>query len=44
MEEYVGKRPLGRPRRWENNITIDFREADFEDGRWLELAQDCVQR
>jgi hypothetical protein len=27
----------------EDNISIDLREVGCEDGRWMELAQDCVQ-
>jgi len=40
-----GKRPPGRPRRrWEDNIKMDLRETGCEDGRWMELPQDCVQQ
>jgi len=34
-----GKRPLGRPRRWEDNIKMDLREVGAV-GDWMELAQD----
>jgi hypothetical protein len=38
------KRLLGRPRcRWEDNIKMDLMEIGCEDGRCMELAQDCVQ-
>ncbi|KAJ4429806.1 hypothetical protein ANN_22010 [Periplaneta americana] len=36
-----GKRPLGRPRRrWEDNIKMDLREVGYDDGDWIDLAQD----
>ena len=36
-----GKRPLERPRRrWEDNIKLDFQEAECEGFDWIELAQD----
>jgi hypothetical protein len=39
-----GKRPLGRPRRrWEDNITVDFREKGIDGSNWIQLAQDRVQ-
>lgn len=32
------RKPLRRPKgRWGNDIKIDLREADCEDGRWMEL-------
>jgi hypothetical protein len=35
-----GKRPLGRPRhRWEDNITMDFREIGIGGANWIQLAQ-----
>ncbi|KAJ4443290.1 hypothetical protein ANN_04958 [Periplaneta americana] len=35
------KRPLGRPRRrWEDNIKMDLREVGYDDGDWINLAQD----
>jgi hypothetical protein len=34
----------GRPRiRWENNITTDFRETEWEVVDWIHLAQDRDQ-
>jgi hypothetical protein len=37
-------RPLGRPeRRWEYNITINFRERGWMGMDWLHLAQDRKQ-
>ncbi|KAJ4448530.1 hypothetical protein ANN_10548 [Periplaneta americana] len=39
-----GKRPLGRPgRRWEDNIKMDLREVRYNDGEWINLAQDRDQ-
>jgi hypothetical protein len=36
-----GKRPLGRPRRIEeNNIKMDLQEVGCEIVDWIELAQD----
>jgi hypothetical protein len=36
-----GKRPLGRPRRrWEDNITMDFRELGWAGMDWIDLAED----
>jgi hypothetical protein len=35
-----GRRPLGRRRRWEDNIKIDLREIGFGDVDWIYLAQD----
>ena len=38
---FMGKRPLGRPRRrWEDNIKMDLREVGGGGGDWMELAQD----
>jgi hypothetical protein len=35
----LGKRLFGRPRRrCCDNIKVDLREVDCEDGRWMELA------
>ncbi|KAJ4447759.1 hypothetical protein ANN_09767 [Periplaneta americana] len=35
------KRPLERPRcRWEDNIKMDFREVEYDDRDWINLAQD----
>jgi hypothetical protein len=37
----VGKRPLERPRRRrEDGIKMDLRETDWEDVKWIHLAQD----
>jgi hypothetical protein len=39
-----GKRSLGRPRRrWVDNIKIDLREIGWDDGDWIDLAQDRDQ-
>ena len=36
-----GKRQLGRPRRrWEDNVKIDFLEAEWKCVDWIGLAQD----
>ena len=35
-----GKRPLGRPSRWEDNIKMDLQEVVGGRGDWMELAQD----
>jgi hypothetical protein len=38
------KRPIGRlRRRWEDNIKMDLRETEREDGDWIHLAQDWEQ-
>jgi hypothetical protein len=38
------RRPLGRPRhRWVDNIKIDFREIEWGDVDWIDLAQDRDQ-
>jgi hypothetical protein len=29
--------------RWENNIDMDLKEMGYEDGKWMELGQDCSQ-
>jgi hypothetical protein len=35
---------LGRlSMRCEGNIKMDLKEKDFEKGRWMELALECVQ-
>jgi hypothetical protein len=39
-----GKTPLGRPRRrWVDNIKIYLREIGWDDGDWIDLAQDRDQ-
>ena len=41
VEKPAGKRPLGRPRRrQEDNIKIDRQEVERGCGDWMELAQD----
>jgi hypothetical protein len=38
------KRTLGRPRcRWEDNISVTFKEIACEDMDWVHHAQDRVQ-
>jgi hypothetical protein len=40
-----GKKPLGRPRRrWEDNIKMDLREIVIDGAKWIQLAQDRIQR
>jgi hypothetical protein len=37
--------PLGRPRRrWEDNISMELREGEWEDVDWMRLVQDGDQR
>jgi hypothetical protein len=38
-----GKRPLGRPMRWEDNIKINFREIGMDGANWIQLAQNRVR-
>jgi hypothetical protein len=39
--KHKGKRPLGRPRRREeDNIKIDLQEVRWGDMNWIDLAQD----
>jgi hypothetical protein len=36
---FVGRRPLGRPRRrWEDNIKMDLRKIGFGDVGWIHLT------
>jgi hypothetical protein len=35
-----GKRPLGRPRHRQDNITMDLQEVGYGVVDWIELAQD----
>jgi len=38
--KHKGKRPLGRPRRREDNIKIDLQEVGWGGGiNWIDLAQ-----
>ena len=38
---FVGKTTLGRQRRrWEDNITMDLKEVDFEARNWIALTED----
>ena len=38
-----GKQSSGRPRRrWEENIEMDLRAVDCDDGDWIDLAEDRV--
>jgi hypothetical protein len=39
-----GKCPLKDRRRYEANLKFDLRETGYEDGRWMELAEDRAQR
>jgi hypothetical protein len=39
-----GKRPLGRTRYWwVDNIKMDFRELEWDDVDWIDMAQDRDQ-
>ena len=43
MGKPEARRTLGRPRRrWEDNIEMDFQEADW--GAWIELIRLRIQR
>jgi hypothetical protein len=35
-----GKRPLGKPSRWDHNIKMDLQEVGGGGGDWMELVQD----
>jgi hypothetical protein len=35
-----GKRPLGRPRPWMDNIKMDFLEIGWGGVDWIDLAKD----
>jgi hypothetical protein len=37
-----GKRPLGRPYWWEDNIKMDLRKIGIDGANWIRLAQDRV--
>jgi hypothetical protein len=37
MWESLGKRPAGRPGRWEVDVKLDLRPIYCEDGKWAEL-------
>jgi hypothetical protein len=44
VRKSLAKHPLRRiRRRWEDNFKMYLREICCEDGRWLKVAQDCVQ-
>jgi hypothetical protein len=44
MGNIFGKRSLGKTRRrWQDNIKFDVRKVSYEDGKWMELLQDCIQ-
>jgi hypothetical protein len=38
-----GRRPLGRPRRWVDNIKIDLRDIGWDGINWIDLAQERDQ-
>jgi hypothetical protein len=45
VRRHEGKRPLGKPRRrWEDNIKMDLRHIGIAGPKWIQLAQDRVQR
>jgi hypothetical protein len=31
----LGRRPLGRSKRWEKNMNMDLREVNYKDRRWI---------
>jgi hypothetical protein len=37
------KNILASEQGWEGNAKMSLRETGYEDGRWMELAQDLVQ-
>jgi hypothetical protein len=41
--KHVRRCVLWKRKRWKCNIEKGLKEAGFEDGRWIELAQGCVQ-
>ena len=44
MGKPEGKRPLGRPRRREeDDIKVDLREVGCDPGEWIDLAEDRDQ-
>jgi hypothetical protein len=43
-EIFAGKHPLQRLGRWEDNINMHLRDVGYEIGRWMEVAEDGVQR
>jgi predicted small integral membrane protein len=42
VEQYLGKRSFGRPRKRHDNIKLDLMEIVFEDVVWMKLAKDHV--
>jgi len=45
IQSFVGKHPLGTSRRrWEDTVMMDLTERGCEGGKWMELAEDRVQR
>ena len=36
----TGKRPLGRPRSWEDSIRMDLKKIGIYTRNWADLAQD----
>jgi hypothetical protein len=42
VEKDIGKCPLGKPRRWEDNIEMNIRGIGYEDCWHMEIAQDNV--
>lgn len=43
-EEAFWKWPFGRQIRWEDNINMDRNILLHDNGRWMKLSQNCVQR
>ena len=38
--KFTGRRPLGRPRRWEDNARIDIKEIGINTRDWVDSTQD----
>jgi hypothetical protein len=44
VEKFLGKRTFGSLRSsWDYNVKMAFREADSENGRWMELFKNRLQ-
>jgi hypothetical protein len=43
MGKPEGKRLLGKPRRWVDNIKMDLREIVWDGMGWIDVAQDRDQ-
>jgi hypothetical protein len=43
VEKPEGRRPLGRRRRWVDNIRMDLREIGWHGVDWIDVSQDRDQ-